>query len=206
MKAIQLFLLQALYKSIFLLTLILIIEFAIFIKKILLNISDWTYLSKLGWYTNRVNGDNQFWSDNPVGEKQADIKYHWLCIYAFLTYTHTHTYTNKTHTYTNKPTHTHTHTHAHTHTYTCTHTNTQTHTHTNIHTHTHTHIYIYIAVKRIYGNKTNVIHKHLKIPSLMLVSSWLSGRILDWCLSQLGFNPSFKNLAALATLKSCDTT
>ena len=41
-------------------------------------------------------------------------------------------------------------------------------------------------------------------PSLALVSSWLSGRILDWHLSQPGFDPSFRNLACLATLKSSD--
>ena len=40
----------------------------------------------------------------------------------------------------------------------------------------------------------------------MLVSLWLSGRILDWNFSQLGFDPSFRNLACLATLKSSDRT
>ena len=39
-----------------------------------------------------------------------------------------------------------------------------------------------------------------------MVSSWLSGRILDWRFSHPGFNPSFGNLACLATLKSSDRT
>ena len=39
-----------------------------------------------------------------------------------------------------------------------------------------------------------------------LVSSWLSGRILDWRFSRSGFDPRFGNLSCLATLKSCDTT
>ena len=39
---------------------------------------------------------------------------------------------------------------------------------------------------------------------IALVSSWLSGRIADWHLSQPGFDPSFGNLARLATLKSSD--
>ena len=47
-----------------------------------------------------------------------------------------------------------------------------------------------------------MIHKHLNF----LVSSWLGGRILDWRLSQPGFDPSFWNLACLATLKSSDRT
>ena len=34
----------------------------------------------------------------------------------------------------------------------------------------------------------------------------VSGRIFDWCLSQPGFDPSFRNLACLATLKSSDRT
>ena len=46
----------------------------------------------------------------------------------------------------------------------------------------------------------------MKFPSLALVSSWLSGRILDWCLSQPGFDPSFGNLACLVTLMSSDRT
>ena len=41
---------------------------------------------------------------------------------------------------------------------------------------------------------------------LILKISWLSSRILDWCLSQPGFEPSFGNLAYLATLKSSDRT
>ena len=40
----------------------------------------------------------------------------------------------------------------------------------------------------------------------MLVSLWLSGRISDWCLSQLGFDPSFGNLPYQATLKGYDKT
>ena len=62
-----------------------------------------------------------------------------------------------------------------------------------------------LALKRIYVNKTNVIQKRLKILSLALISSWLCGRILDWHLSQPGFDPSFENLACLVTLMSCDT-
>ena len=47
--------------------------------------------------------------------------------------------------------------------------------------------------------KTNVIHKRLNF----LRSRWFPrGRILDWRLSQPGFDPSFWNLACLATLKS----
>ena len=38
----------------------------------------------------------------------------------------------------------------------------------------------------------------------VLVSLWLSGRILDWRFSQPGFDPSFGNQACLAILKSCD--
>ena len=38
----------------------------------------------------------------------------------------------------------------------------------------------------------------------MLASSWLSGRILDWHLSQPGFDLSFGNPACLATLMSSD--
>ena len=34
----------------------------------------------------------------------------------------------------------------------------------------------------------------------------MSGRILDWRFSQPGFDPSFGNLACLATLKSSDRT
>ena len=41
---------------------------------------------------------------------------------------------------------------------------------------------------------------------LALDSSWLRGRILDWRLSQPGFDPSFGNLACLATLMSSDRT
>ena len=45
-----------------------------------------------------------------------------------------------------------------------------------------------------------------KIPLLILVSSWLCGRINGWRISQPGCDPSFENLTCLATLKSCDTT
>ena len=40
----------------------------------------------------------------------------------------------------------------------------------------------------------------------MLMSSWLSGRILDWRYSQTGFDPIFRNLACLAILMSSDRT
>ena len=43
-----------------------------------------------------------------------------------------------------------------------------------------------------------------KFTSRGLASSWLSGRILDWRLSQPVFDPSFGNLARLATLMSSD--
>ena len=39
---------------------------------------------------------------------------------------------------------------------------------------------------------------------MSLASSWLSGRMLDWRLSPPGFDPSFGNLACLATLMSSD--
>ena len=45
-----------------------------------------------------------------------------------------------------------------------------------------------------------------KFPSLALVSSWLSGRILNWRFSHLSFDPSFGNLACQATLKISDRT
>ena len=37
-------------------------------------------------------------------------------------------------------------------------------------------------------------------------SSWLRGRVLDWCLSQPGFDPSYGKLVCLATLMSSDRT
>ena len=46
-----------------------------------------------------------------------------------------------------------------------------------------------------------MIHKCLKFTSLLLVSSWLRGRVLDWRLSQPGFDPSF-----WITLMSSDRT
>ena len=53
------------------------------------------------------------------------------------------------------------------------------------------------------------VHTHtqaFKFPSLALVSSWQSCRILDWRLSQLGFEPCFGNLACLITQKSSERT
>ena len=51
-----------------------------------------------------------------------------------------------------------------------------------------------------------MIHNRLKFTSLMLVSSWLRGRVLDWRLTQPGFDPSYGNLVCLATLMSSDRT
>ena len=51
-----------------------------------------------------------------------------------------------------------------------------------------------------------VIHNRLKFTSLLLVSSWLRGRVLDWRLSQPGFDASYGNLVCLATLMSSDRT
>ena len=51
-----------------------------------------------------------------------------------------------------------------------------------------------------------MIHNRLKFTSLLLVSSWLRARVLDWRLSQPGFNPSYRNLVCLATLLSSDRT
>ena len=45
-----------------------------------------------------------------------------------------------------------------------------------------------------------MIHNHLKFTSLLLVSSWLSVRVLYWRLSQPGFDPTYGNLVCLATL------
>ena len=39
-----------------------------------------------------------------------------------------------------------------------------------------------------------------------MVSSWLRGRVLDWRLSQQGFNSNYGNLVCLATLMSSDKT
>ena len=63
-----------------------------------------------------------------------------------------------------------------------------------------------VAVKRIYVNKNKCDTQAFKFPSLMLVSLWLSGRIFDWRFSQPGFDPSFGDLACLATLKSSERT
>ena len=51
-----------------------------------------------------------------------------------------------------------------------------------------------------------MIHNRLKFTLLLLVSLWLRGRVLDWRLSQLGFDPSYGNLVCLATLMSSDRT
>ena len=53
-------------------------------------------------------------------------------------------------------------------------------------------IYIYVCV--------------FKCRSHALVSLWLSARILDWRLCQPAFDPSFGNLASLATLNCFDRT
>ena len=75
-----------------------------------------------------------------------------------------------------------------------------------------------VAVERINVNKKKQTKKQqqqqqnncdtlpFKFPSLALVSSCLSGRILDWRVSQPGFDRSFGNLVCLATLKSSDRT
>ena len=63
-----------------------------------------------------------------------------------------------------------------------------------------------VTVKRTYVNNNNCDSYSFKFTSLALASSWLSGRILDWRLSQPGFDPSFANLACLATLMSSDRT
>ena len=50
-----------------------------------------------------------------------------------------------------------------------------------------------------------MIHNRLKFTSLLLlVSSWLRGRVLNWRLSQPGFDPSYGKLVCLATLMSSD--
>ena len=51
-----------------------------------------------------------------------------------------------------------------------------------------------------------MIYNRLKFTSLLLVSSWLKGRVLDWHLSQPGFDPSYENLVSLARLMSSDRT
>ena len=51
-----------------------------------------------------------------------------------------------------------------------------------------------------------VIHNRLKFTSLRLVSSWLRRRVLDWRLSQPGFDPSYGKIVCLATLISSDRT
>ena len=51
-----------------------------------------------------------------------------------------------------------------------------------------------------------VIHNRWNFTSLLLVSSLLRGRVLDWRLSQPGFDPSYGNLVCLATLMSSDRT
>ena len=56
-------------------------------------------------------------------------------------------------------------------------------------------IYIYIYIYFFFYHRINHIYIYIYIYIY-------SGRILDWRLSQLGFNPSFGNLVCLATLKS----
>ena len=51
-----------------------------------------------------------------------------------------------------------------------------------------------------------MIHNRLKFISLLLVSSWLRVRVLNWRLSQSGFDPGYGNLVCLATLMSSDRT
>ena len=51
-----------------------------------------------------------------------------------------------------------------------------------------------------------VIHNRLKFTSQMLVSSRLRGRVLNWRLNQLVFDPCYGNLVCLATLMSSDWT
>ena len=50
-----------------------------------------------------------------------------------------------------------------------------------------------------------MIHNRLKFTSLLFPCSW-GGRILDWHLSQLGFDLSYGKLVCLATLLSSDRT
>ena len=51
-----------------------------------------------------------------------------------------------------------------------------------------------------------MIHNRLKFTSLLLVSTWLRGSVLDWRLSQPGFDRSFRHLVCLATPMSSDRT
>ena len=57
---------------------------------------------------------------------------------------------------------------------------------------------------RVYVNKSDTYV--LKSLHSRWVYSWLCGKISSWHKSQPGFNPTFKHLACLTTLKSCDTT
>ena len=66
-------------------------------------------------------------------------------------------------------------------------------------------IYLHRALYQEYLNIRNLNYLFL-LAKLFPVSSWMSGKILEWRLNQLGFDPSFWNLAYLATLKSLDTT
>ena len=55
-----------------------------------------------------------------------------------------------------------------------------------------------------YVNKINVIHKRFNFLRLcQFPRGWV---VESWRFSQPGFDPSFGNLACLATLKSCDST
>ena len=59
-------------------------------------------------------------------------------------------------------------------------------------------------MNRVLGNNCDT--EAFKFTLFALVSSWLSGRILDWRLNQPGFDPRFGNLACLVTPKSSDRT
>ena len=69
------------------------------------------------------------------------------------------------------------------------------------------------SVYNVTGRKLNHLNCHYKFISvnnlilkIELSSSFISGRIFDWRLSQPGFDPSFGNLACLAKLMSSDGT
>ena len=51
-----------------------------------------------------------------------------------------------------------------------------------------------------------MIHNRLKFTLAATGFSWLRGRILNWRLSQPGFDPSYGKLVCLATLMSSDRT
>ena len=99
-----------------------------------------------------------------------------------------------------------------------THTHTHTHKHTHKHTHTHTYIYIYIYILPYprrdefsyeWSNRVaiSVYCKALHIwIELSVAVKRLRDRVLDWRLSQPGFDPSYGKLVCLATLMSSDWT